>query len=356
MKKERSSNIELLRIVAMIMIIIYHIWCHCISVQLSNDTLYFIEPHFYKRLILFDIISPFGQIANALFIIISGYFMVERKNINLSKIAKKLVDQSLYATVVLITISTIVYRLYDLSSISLIDLNFFNDGSWFIGYYFAVMVSGYLFLNKFLNSLNRKKYSNYLVVLFAITQFCYTAGLINGLSGSLLLLTTGIMLYSLGGFIKKYNPFKKMKTLSFVMCILIIFVFIILSNYNLTSTIINTNYLENNNAFAQRILKFENNYFVPIVIAVCIFELFKRMQIPNNKVINYLGGSTLMIYIIHDNVFMYSVWKNIDWINLLSTNYWIFMYNYMILVLALFDAGLVIFILYKYIKKKDKYK
>lgn len=35
-KKPRSSNIELLRIVAMFMIILFHITCHCITVQLAN--------------------------------------------------------------------------------------------------------------------------------------------------------------------------------------------------------------------------------------------------------------------------------------------------------------------------------
>lgn len=40
-KKPRSSNIELLRIVAMFMIILFHITCHCITVQLANaDTPY----------------------------------------------------------------------------------------------------------------------------------------------------------------------------------------------------------------------------------------------------------------------------------------------------------------------------
>lgn len=60
MKKERSSNIELLRMIAMLMIIVYHIWIHRIDVQLSNDTMYFIEPHFSKRLTLFKISFQFA--------------------------------------------------------------------------------------------------------------------------------------------------------------------------------------------------------------------------------------------------------------------------------------------------------
>lgn len=35
-KTGRSANIELLRIVAMLMIIMYHIICHCVNVQLTD--------------------------------------------------------------------------------------------------------------------------------------------------------------------------------------------------------------------------------------------------------------------------------------------------------------------------------
>ena len=33
-KKSRLTNIELLRIIAMLMIVIFHIVCHCVNVQL----------------------------------------------------------------------------------------------------------------------------------------------------------------------------------------------------------------------------------------------------------------------------------------------------------------------------------
>ena len=57
--KTRNSNIELLRILAMFMIIIFHISDHCVKVQLTdtasmlrmNNGL-FCEPVFYKKLLL----------------------------------------------------------------------------------------------------------------------------------------------------------------------------------------------------------------------------------------------------------------------------------------------------------------
>lgn len=54
-KTGRSANIELLRIVAMLMIIMYHIICHCVNVQLTDgasiarwENGLFNHPLFYK--------------------------------------------------------------------------------------------------------------------------------------------------------------------------------------------------------------------------------------------------------------------------------------------------------------------
>lgn len=84
--KTRSSNIELLRILAMFMIIIFHISDHCVKVQLTdtasmlrmNNGL-FCEPVFYKKLLLLSTFAPMGKIGNVIFITISGYFMVQRE-------------------------------------------------------------------------------------------------------------------------------------------------------------------------------------------------------------------------------------------------------------------------------------
>lgn len=76
--KKRSSNIELLRITAMIMIIAYHLFLHCIKAQLTdsqsisasgNDC--FCHPYFSKRLCILAVISPMGQAGNAIFLMFS---------------------------------------------------------------------------------------------------------------------------------------------------------------------------------------------------------------------------------------------------------------------------------------------
>ena len=116
--KKRNSNIELLRIFAMLMIIAYHICCHCINVQLMDEESiltmqngWFCHPIFYKKLLLLALISPMGQAGNAIFILISGYFMAHKgKNVDLTSISKKLLLQLGFAVLMLCVASSIIYE------------------------------------------------------------------------------------------------------------------------------------------------------------------------------------------------------------------------------------------------------
>lgn len=187
-KKVRDSNIELLRIVAMIMIVAYHITYHCVRYQLvekaSIDRMkngFFCNPLFYSELFLVEGLLPFGITANAVFIIISGYFLVEKgKGIDLGKISKKLLLQVGFATAVLTIGSAIYYRVAvpDVDTVismrTILDFN--NSNWWFVGYYFFVVVIGGLFLNEFLLKLGEKEYGTFLLVVFGLVALGWSGG------------------------------------------------------------------------------------------------------------------------------------------------------------------------------------
>lgn len=73
-KQERNSNFEILRIISMIMIIAHHYAVHGF---VSND----LEYSFNRYIV--GILSLGGKLGNTIFILISGYFMVN------SRITKK---------------------------------------------------------------------------------------------------------------------------------------------------------------------------------------------------------------------------------------------------------------------------
>lgn len=358
-KKQRNSNIELLRVVAMLMIVLYHIVCHCVNIQVTEGGL-FNQPIFFKHLLILSAIMPLGSVGNAIFMLISGYFMASKgTKIDLLKISKKLLMQLGFASMVLVISSTIVYRTLNGSMYAgLISVDSFNTMAWFVGYYFSVVLFGMLFLNSFLEKLDENKYLTYLFVLFALIQFGWTFGLINGLSSNLGVFCTGVFLYSLGGYLKKYNPLRKVKTSVFIALILICCFFVLLSSYNITSNNIE-NYTRSasTDLFFQTVPGFSNNSIIVIIIGVSLFEIFTRINIPQRRILNYLGQATFMVYLIHDNSFFYSIWNTQDWITLLYYQPNMFMVKILLYTIGTFIIGVVVFTIYNLLCKiLDKYK
>lgn len=113
---ERASNIELLCIVAMFLIILHHMFVHCATAQLTSaDSIarmgngLFCQPIQYERLFIFSAAASWGKIGNAIFILVSGYFLVGRgSHIDLARSAVKLLSQAIFAPVVLMGVSGIV--------------------------------------------------------------------------------------------------------------------------------------------------------------------------------------------------------------------------------------------------------
>lgn len=148
--------------VAMVMIIAYHIFLHCINVQLTDlnsikelENDWFCQPEFSNQLCRLALIAPMGQAGNAVFMLLTGYFMIEKKSIDLTKISKNLLLQLGFAAVSLGLISIYAYLNVTEYSLKFVQFNAFNWLNWYVGYYFVILVVAKLFLNRFLNGLER---------------------------------------------------------------------------------------------------------------------------------------------------------------------------------------------------------
>lgn len=324
-KKARSSNIEMLRVVAMFMIVLYHITCHCIVPQLTNAgtpmVSYFTQPIFHKRLLLLDWLNTLGIISNAIFILISGYFMANREsaNIKLGRIAQKLLPQLGFASLLLVCIPPLIHLMNPGFPMNMQGIGIFNGMSWFAGYYFLVVTCGALFFNNFLHQLDREKYAAFLLTLFAFIQFSWSRERVDALAAGLGTVLTGLLLYALGGFIKRFEPFQTIKSAAFVSIIVLINGLVLLSGYNLTENKILSFLRQGGDKLPVPVIpSYDNSTIVVIAIAVCMFELFRRLTLPQSRVINYLGKATFMIYLLHDNEFFYSLWHHRNWIATLA--------------------------------------
>ncbi len=170
-KKVRSSNFELLRIVAILLIILFHVQIHG-PLQHINDG-FFTDPIINKRLLILEIATPFGMIGNGLFLMISGYFLAGRPTVDIAKIAKKLLLSVGFVTILLTIASTVIITCieHEPGRLQYAGVNLYNDSWWFMGYYMFVLVIAATFLNGFLQKCDQKKYLAFLLALLAIVQF-----------------------------------------------------------------------------------------------------------------------------------------------------------------------------------------
>ena len=63
---------------------------------------------------------------------------------------------------------------------------------------------------------------------------------------------------------------------------------------------------------------YDRNSFITIILAIALFELFRRIPLKNSKVVEFMGKATLMVYLLSDNAFVYSIWRHFDLISLFA--------------------------------------
>lgn len=352
-KNKRESNIELLRILAMIMIVMCHVAAHGILKEIDTSSS-FSNFVFYKKLYIVQISQFLGAVSDNIFLLISGYFLINSK-INFLKQVKKIIPQMLFVIIALMVVS-IIYGKFDTHFNGLITINNFNEEWWFIGYYFIIILIASITLNKFLNKLDKAKYLTFLSILFVIVSLSWSIKLLEGLSENLPILISGIFTYSLGGYIRKYKPFERIKSVFMISILILSFITLYFSYRNYVINNINTSILNGDVSFTQTITYFQVYETLAIIVATILFILFLRLNIVSNKIINYLAGGTFMMYLIHENNFTRSIYLKFNWISLLNNNTYKFILCFILYVIIIYIVGIVFYILYEIFMKLIKSK
>lgn len=353
--KQRSSNIDFLRIVTMIMIIMYHIVRHVVKAQvlspvvISGGANLYSQPIFYPRLLLLNTIMTFGETGNAIFMLISGYLLANRppEKVKVDNIVKNLLLQLGFASITLTVVPALLHFLKPDSFTILPSITIFNDISWYVGYYLSIILIGRFFLNRFLASMTYREYATFLLILISVVSFTWFARVLDSLATGVITLITGVFLYSLGGFIRKFDFFNSIKTYVFILIPLLVYMLVWISGYNITETHI-SEFLRTGKqgAFDQQIPLFTNNSIVILLIGISIFELFRRLKLPYSKVITYVGKSAFMVYLIHDIQFFQEIWNRTNWVLTLSDNYISFVLELLKWAIITYMIGFVAYLIF----------
>ncbi|MCM1048280.1 MAG: acyltransferase [Clostridiales bacterium] len=311
----RMSNIELLRIVAMIMIIAYHIPIHL------NFTC---QPHTITVSQLWNqFILMGGKIGVNIFVLISGYFLINSNGIKISKIIKLWLQ--------IFTYSVLIYIIFTISGLEPFSIKAFiksmlpitYEGWWFASTYFVLYLIS-PFLNIFLKALNKKNYQRYLAVVIILWCLIPTVTGQNFEGNNLLWF---ICLYSVAAYIRLWHDeadisvksaeavesLKSEKSLEAIesakssklakryFCLA--FVFIVLTF--LLVVILDFCDVQIADLSAHEHL-YEMNKLPIFLISLFMFMGFKGLNIHYNKAINLIASATFGVYLIHDS-------KSVSW-------------------------------------------
>ena len=289
-KKQRSSNLELLRIFCMFIIVMHHFALH-------SGFIYGQELSFNKILVQGLLLG--GKLGVNCFVIISGFFLV-KKTFSLKKLLKLLFQVWFYGTLLLIV--AIVFKLHPIDTrIVIKSIVPFPGLNWFAEAYIVLYLI-FPFINKLANSLNRNKF---LMVIFLIT-FCWSIiptfiGKRMGYSQTgwfiyLYLVGAYLRLYPLPIFLKDVRTQIKIFFTSVTLTFLSVLMF----------DVAEVKYA----VFSQNATHFYSmNSIFMIIAAVSLFLIFKAVKINYSKNVNNVALTMFGVYLIHDNPLV----KNFIW-------------------------------------------
>ena len=272
----RQSNLELLRIVAMLMIVAHHFAVHSGLPIWSGSgfNVYFAQ-----------VLCMLGKVGVDIFVLITGYFLVA-KPCKATSLVNLLLQTALYGMLIYL-----IFVIAGKIPFSFSQLRGFSYPRhyWFIACYIALFVVS-PFLGKMLQSLTEKQYRWLLGISLVYISSNYLPGS-DYFKGPLL---TFIVLFMMGGYAWRFRVAQGL-TWS-VPAVLVLGAFFFLLCY--------VGYVD----FIKqpgRFFSYSDINKVPtLALSSGLFLIFAKLPIPNNRWINRVAACTLGVYLIHDNVFV----------------------------------------------------
>lgn len=293
--KERNSNIEELRVLAMMFIVISHYSVHG-SIKSAD-----LEFGFNKFLI--DS-TNYGLIGVAIFVMITGYYLIEFE-FKVKRVVN-IVLQTLFYTIGLF----VIFCIFDNDNFSVINLfkNMFpviGQQYWFVTNY-VILCFLSPFINKMLNVINRKQFILLLIVItfyfiIAPSFFDLESIEITGKLGAI------IVFYIFGAYLRKYpNNIFSNKNRALIISVA---TFILLELSAIAIDVVGERF----SAFYGKASKFYSiNSILVLLLALGLLSFFINKTPKYSRLVNTLGGCTFGVYLIHDNNYMREyLWGNI---------------------------------------------
>ena len=291
--KTRQSNYELLRIIAMLLIVASHFAGHG-GFELSADKVT------VNRIWLQFIIMG-GKIGVNIFVLISGYFLIKRADIKTSKVLKLLLQLIFYSVSIYVVFACLGWTTFGIKDLIKNCMPVIYRKWWFASAYFIL----YLlvpYINKLLVSLEQKAYIKLLIILTVCWCFIPTVFNMTYMSNELLWF---IYVYAVAGYVRLYGASnagaRKYIISALLVALILLGIFILFARLGVDMPY-----------FAARIQLLYGMQKVHIfAISLLLFLGFANLNIGYNRVINTIASATFGVYLIHDSDYVRPVLWNV---------------------------------------------
>lgn len=206
-KTNRLGNFEILRLLSMLFIVVYHFFSHGLH-SFVGEKIYFDTTdiigivNFFSTELFFNLV----QIAVNVYVLLTGYFLIENSTFKLEKILKIWLQVFFYS----VLLGSIFFLTTDKLSMGDMMKCFFpfkGNAYWFVTKYLALVALA-PFIAIMVESISKAKYQLLLGIMCLLTLEIYklpfACNFGNTYGNSLLFFVT---LFLTGGYIRKYGSF-----------------------------------------------------------------------------------------------------------------------------------------------------
>ena len=282
----RNSAIELLRILSMIMIIFHHFSAHSGFVW---DNMRLSVPFFWD-----SFISMGGKIGVNVFVLISGYFLVnsQKSGLDFKRILKFWGEVFFYSVLIFIILVSIGDFHFSVLSVLRVFLPITYARWWFASTYFVLYLI-HPFLNVLLRNLDRRAYQSLLILAVICWSILPTLFDVHFEGSNLLWFMT---LYAISGYIRIYGlNFKFQSKHYFILFALFAVLTYALCIVSIATGIRRASYSPYESFF------YAQEKLSVLLTSVSLFAAFANLKMKYHKWINVVASATFGVYLLHDH-------------------------------------------------------
>ncbi len=318
-KKVRKSNFELLRIVAMLMIVFHHI-----DLIIPNWPVNMEFPKIFAAYSL----SSFGKAGVDIFALITGYFMYNKK-IKPKRFFRVWFDVDFYGW---LTLAIVLILGVSISLKSLITLVFpvIFSLRWYATAYLVLYIL-LPYINLVIAKINFKRFTSLLLTFTVVLSILPTVKQTVAYSDVMWILFG----YLIGSFIAKFNQqiSHKLRTVNEIMVAIGSFALILLTVFCVHVVAAKTGHLQHNMNY----FFIQNSSFLVLIFSVALFLVFEKIQF-QSIFVNNISKLMFGVYLSHAPILKFFLPEYIRKTNLINSgvNFYIYLFIAPIIVFLFF--------------------